>query len=118
MSLSMYTIIVLVLSLLLLLSMQVESSRPLVHYNKVSIDQSKIVDPSNKSGIMGHVHVHTGNNKYGFKISKAYSGPSRRGIGHGLTNLLRNLSSSSSTNPFKRFKEAKYPGPSSRGTGH
>lgn len=109
--------------ILSLIAMQVEGSRQLVQYHKVSstsVDRLKIAEaysgPSN--GGIGHAIMHntvfhtTPSN--GFKIIRANSGPSRGGAGHGLTNLLRNLSST----PFKRFESAKHSGPSDSGTGH
>ncbi|PON84712.1 hypothetical protein TorRG33x02_195390 [Trema orientale] len=126
-SISMPFVITIILSITI--ATQVEGSRPVVRYHKVSITATTIIDqlkiakaysgPS-KSGI-GHaiMHIsnvlHTNYKSKGFKISRAYSGPSRKGSGHGLTNLLRNLSST----PFKKFKTAKaYSGPSGGGTGH
>lgn len=133
MSFSLYSILV-QLSLFLVSIQVAESSRPLLHYNKISnthsVDQLKIVKvysgPRNeKSGTTHHfsmmhnhnvrVRVHIQTKTYGFKIRRGYSGPSRKGSGHGLTNLLLNNSSST---PFKSFNAATYPGPSSRGTGH
>lgn len=90
---------------------QVEGSRHLTNkLSTTSIDRFKLYKaysgPS-KRGI-GHaiVHYHFPTPVKGLKITQAYSGPSRRGVGH-MAHALMHLKQNPSPTPIKKLKTAK-----------